>query len=437
MYKIYQMEFHMLYYVDPSIYLAAGRSFVERGDFWMHAVDPSFRLNWLVSWPVGFPVMIGLVHFVTGLDLFYAAKVIAYGSFIGSLCIVYRLWWGKNRPWLLMAAWAPFYVYLLWAPFSEQVYVVFLLLTVYGARRYTLKGEGGFWMFLGGVASFLIRYAGVAWVFVWLVLGLLEKERRKGFWLAGVGLGLIAVLYWLFNYFQQGVFAPTEKVMRVENWKLFWEGSTIFPRSTVWWFLWAAIGIYRIRSIIFRDKTTRLLFGVGLVHLAVFGLAIGLRRFVVTDFRQVLPFLLMVFLWVGRYLPWRWAAMVFGMFFLLWWQTIQVNKGRAVISYRVLADYLERTYAKLEGGSVVLGQYPPAFWVARYDICFVDPYAERYLEKWLSWRSANPMKEVYIEWWDVPPQVSERIGILRLDSCGRVHELLPCLQRLAEGKNPY
>ncbi|MGQ9863358.1 MAG: hypothetical protein ACUVRD_02590 [Bacteroidia bacterium] len=89
----------------------------------------TLRWVWFEMWPVGYPAIIGIASFLSGLEVFYAAKVIAYLSFIGSMCVVYRWWGGKERP--MMAVWPPFYVPLLWASYSEQVYHLLFLITLY------------------------------------------------------------------------------------------------------------------------------------------------------------------------------------------------------------------------------------------------------------------------------------------------------------------
>ncbi|MGQ9863357.1 MAG: hypothetical protein ACUVRD_02585 [Bacteroidia bacterium] len=40
-YTIYEIGVTEAYGIDPGMYLAGARSFVEHGDFWIHSMDPS------------------------------------------------------------------------------------------------------------------------------------------------------------------------------------------------------------------------------------------------------------------------------------------------------------------------------------------------------------------------------------------------------------
>ncbi|MGQ9863360.1 MAG: hypothetical protein ACUVRD_02600 [Bacteroidia bacterium] len=427
LFMIHKIEIHNSYLADPSLYLAAARALVERGDFWLPSESLSFELKWFSDWPVGFSVLIAFIHWLSGLDLFYAAKILVYISILATTYVVYRYWGGKNRPWLLVGLWPPFFWYLLWAPFSEQVYAFMLLITTLCTGWYLRKGKGLGLLFLGGVGSFLIRYVGIGWVGVWLVLGLWDKRARKGLWLASMGLSVLAMVYWAWNYFHKGLFTPMEKYVMEFDWRVFWQTSFFVPRSAIWWAFWGLVAVYFRRRWIFRDRMSWVFFLAMLGHIGVFLSGVLLGRFGQVEIRQSFPVILLLVLWVGRHLPWRWAAGVYMVMGVSLVKMLRDHNSYSLVSYEAFCREVENTYGRLDRGSIVVGQYVPAFWKGPYGVALVDPMQDP--ETWRRWQEISFSGPVYVEGVALAPEDVVFLGLGRIDSC-KFLGLVPCLRRV-------
>ncbi|MGQ9863355.1 MAG: hypothetical protein ACUVRD_02575 [Bacteroidia bacterium] len=406
---IYAVEVYAGYvWSDGPYYLAAAQNFLHLGQF----VLPQLG-EYIFEWPMGYPLGVVFLSRVTGLGVFYASKVGAAISVLLSVGLLYLLG-GKNRPWIFFAGWAPFYAAYLFSPHAEHLYIPLFLFLAWQTRRYVVTGKGWFFLALGGLMAFWVRYIGLAWVLAWGILGIIYPSRRWGLWLGAWVVGMVAVVS-----AYKGLF--TLQAKSDMSWATFWAQSRLFPRTAV---VWGAIALWAILRRRGKVGSWGWLWGIiALTHVGILLAAIGRGRGVGLDLRLSMPFFIPVLAWVGKVLPWKLSARLFLFLWIFSWGFAAYQKQKHTYEpYETYQKHVQEAYEKLDSGAVVVGLLPPALLVARYDLRYIDVEVHPV-------KSFPISKAVYVEW----SQIVQK-KILFFASPPACHSLGPCLERWMEGK---
>ena len=164
--------------------------------------------GWFAIWPIGYPVVVAATSAVTGLDGFWASKVISILCAFVMLIIFWRR--GKDAfPLLAFSIVNLAYLKITRSTLSEPLFMVLLVAIGFVVEGIvTTTKEGGIdWRratALWGlfVAVFLVRYVGFfvpAWVVVAVLLCRVERGALGTVAAAVVGAWIFDVSYWMMN----------------------------------------------------------------------------------------------------------------------------------------------------------------------------------------------------------------------------------------------
>ncbi|WP_247237269.1 hypothetical protein [Telluribacter sp. SYSU D00476] len=189
--------------IDSGYYLASAQYLLDGQG---HVYEEGGRLVWNGIFPLGYPLCIAIVAFLTQLPVLWASKLVNVLASAGLLLIVQRKW-GVNKA-LLMGALlllGPFVK--LWAhTWSEPLFLTLLFFWVY----YFFSDDRSIIIVLAlGLALMLVRYAGLFIVPLSAGMALywyLTHQRQRG--LQAAALSLLWALgfsgYLWLNYQQSG-----------------------------------------------------------------------------------------------------------------------------------------------------------------------------------------------------------------------------------------
>ncbi|SFD86349.1 hypothetical protein SAMN05216238_10513 [Lentibacillus persicus] len=185
--------------------------------------------TYFATWPVGYPVLIAIVSFVTGLGVFWAAKVV--NIIFLALCFVVLQRLFKERSAIVALLFSISTVsYLFVHTWSEVPFLFGLLWLVYGLARYieTEKPRYIVHLFFASLFLFLMRYIGLIGAGIVGLLGFYYLFRKKWrptllCWFSGSAVIMMAGVYLLINWVQTGKMTGVERVPKAETGAEFYE----------------------------------------------------------------------------------------------------------------------------------------------------------------------------------------------------------------------
>ncbi|SDL98576.1 hypothetical protein SAMN05421823_109206 [Catalinimonas alkaloidigena] len=195
------------YYLECAQNLLDGRGFLRTDAYPIPTPRDETRQVFFAAWPVGYPLMIAGLGWLTGLSLFWASKLLSAGC-IGGMLLLFRHI-DREHAWVLGLVFGTHTlldVYsFTWSevPFNFGILAFCLLLYrfVYGPGRAADLGLLG----LCSVFLFLCRYIGVVGVLVMGAVGVYsvwstQKAKGRQLLIVSVASGLLIALYLYMNY---------------------------------------------------------------------------------------------------------------------------------------------------------------------------------------------------------------------------------------------
>ncbi|GGK04743.1 hypothetical protein GCM10007063_28870 [Lentibacillus kapialis] len=185
--------------------------------------------TYFATWPIGYPVLITIVSFVTGFGVFWAAKVVNIICLALCFVLLQRLFKERSAIVALMFSISTI-SFLFVHTWSEVPFLFGFLWLVYGLVRYTETEKRGYivHLFLASLFLFLMRYIGLTGAGIVGLLGFYYLFRKKWrpmllCWFSGSVVILIAGVYLLINWVQTGEFTGVERVPKIETASEFYE----------------------------------------------------------------------------------------------------------------------------------------------------------------------------------------------------------------------
>lgn len=213
--------------VDSGYYLASATNILQGNG---HRYAENYRLVWNSIFPMGYPVVIALISFLSGLSVLWASKVVNVLA-SGVLLVLAWRWFNPNRAILLGCILLLGQFIKLWAhTWSEPLFLCLLLAWAY----YFFNFPTRYWpVFFLGMAIMLVRYAGVCIIPLSMVLGLTNMYKKRSTVAKyqiyySVGWSIFMVLYLGFNSMQNvGILGDD----RFKNPISLWDNSLAFAQG--------------------------------------------------------------------------------------------------------------------------------------------------------------------------------------------------------------
>lgn len=220
-----------MYYLQLAKSLLHGEGFDTRLGF--NAEGPNTQF--FATWPVGYPILITVVAWITTLNVFWASKVLACLIGGGILLICYQLF-GRTAWVYGLVLWFATFLELFSYSWSEVPFLMGLCVFVFALFEYDNNRNYSYLVLIGFtvIGLFLFRYIGG---FVFFVLGLLIVKdwirTRYVDWsliLACLLAGLVCCLYFYHNYLEVGYISGTTRPASNES---FWVLSRQLGEATL------------------------------------------------------------------------------------------------------------------------------------------------------------------------------------------------------------
>lgn len=201
---------------DSVDYLRLAKSLLEGKGFDTHlSLGGENNSDFFTTWPVGYPILIAIVAFITNLKVFWASKILSIIALTGILVIFYKLF--KEYAWiyaliLLNASFLEIFSYT----WSEVPFLFGLVLFLYGFNKYFNNQNWGLLLIIISILLlFLTRYiGGFGFIVIGIYLLYLFKNNKKiDYYLFSFTflIGLICCLYLYHNYLEVGYFSGTSR----------------------------------------------------------------------------------------------------------------------------------------------------------------------------------------------------------------------------------
>ncbi|MDC3416701.1 hypothetical protein [Aquibacillus salsiterrae] len=188
--------------------------------------------GYFATWPVGYPLLIAGVASISGMDVFWAAKLV--NSLLFGLCLILLERLFGNRAGLVafvffISTATEIFAYT----WSEVPFIFGLIWLVYGISRYMTMRRFIFavQMLFAAVFLFMARYIGLIGACIIGLIGFyyLFKREWKAMlvcWVTGIIPILFAAVYLSKNYLETGQFTGMERIPRPETSSEFWRMLT-------------------------------------------------------------------------------------------------------------------------------------------------------------------------------------------------------------------
>lgn len=207
---------------DSAHYLQMSKNFLAGDGMSTVNFIPDMS-TYQATWPVGYPVLIAGVSFVTGLSVFWASKVVNILVFALCLLLLQRLF--KEKASIVAMV---FFISTFTTDFaytwSEVPFFLGLIWLVFGIVRYveTNRYRYAVHMSLAAMFLFFMRYIGLIGAGIVGLVGFYYLFRKKWremltCWIAGTIPILVAGLYLVKNYIETGLMTGMERIPRAES----------------------------------------------------------------------------------------------------------------------------------------------------------------------------------------------------------------------------
>jgi hypothetical protein len=183
-------------------------------------------LEALGIWPLGFPIFVGTISFLSGTEVFLSARFLQ-ALFLILLVFLLKYKFGKNWTFYISLLATGMFLSTFLNTLAEAGFIVFglVFLLVLEERRTKLTK---FLLILLPLLIFSFRYIGI-FIFMFLAFYWLFIERSKRILSSAFVLGLYATVYFFFIYLQTGLYSGIERkggtVERIDLFKQFFAVS--------------------------------------------------------------------------------------------------------------------------------------------------------------------------------------------------------------------
>jgi len=179
--------------------------------------------TYFATWPIGYPVLIAIISFLTGLSVVWASKLV--NIICVGLCFVLlkRLFADRTLP-VVFVFFISTFTALFAYTWSEVPFLLGMLWLVFSIVRYieTNRMRYVFHLFFAAVFLFFMRYIGLIGAGIIGLVGFyyLFKKQWKPMltcWVTGTLTFVVAGIYLAINYFQTGLATGMERIPRKET----------------------------------------------------------------------------------------------------------------------------------------------------------------------------------------------------------------------------
>ncbi|WP_106496124.1 ArnT family glycosyltransferase [Lentibacillus sp. Marseille-P4043] len=348
--------------------------------------------TYFATWPIGYPALIAIASFVTGVGVFWAAKLVNI-LLLGLCFVLIKCLFKQRAPIVGMIFFISTFTTVFVYTWSEVPFIFGMIWLVYGIVNYVEanKIRYAFHMMFAALFLFFMRYIGLIGAGIVGLIGfyyLFSKQWRHMLtcWIAGSIPMLIAGIYLFYNYLQTGLLTGMERIPRAETASEFmimlWQGlvaefNTLATSSHV--YVAESIIILLVGLLLFvRPRHIRALFSLNRRQFLLPGmfLFVGLVYFIAIvymrwnahfdpfNFRLLGPATLMLWLffisWVTQLKQRDWARwrgfllLVLGIAFVM---NVGYNTYTSLLSpspdYADTVNKVQETYEEIPAGSII------------------------------------------------------------------------------------
>jgi hypothetical protein len=425
---------------DSTNYLSLAQNLINGNGY----IISSDRMQPFAVWPIGYPTLIAIVSYLTGLSVFWASKVLNI-FLIGLIFLLLRKYYKKDTYLIaLLFTWGS-YIYLYFYTWSESFFIFSLILFSVSVYEFIKaekpKIQNYIFIFLSALLLYFSRYIGAFGFGIVGLLGiffLVLNKNKKGLGLVVLSfLGLIIVVLNLYiNYKLTGYPTGMPRIKSPEtNLELFYElikalfYEIIIPFHSGGW---KAIFVFIIQVTVFligyklyglnnADIRLRNMFNdkylleiifivLGLIYLVIIVLMRWLFQFDTFNFRLLSPATILVYMGVlgvlikNKIFDNNWLKIymvVFSFFSLLYISISVLYKAYKKDTYLSHISKMEKEIKFIPLRSTVI--FPPKdLKYLRLDLNLYTPYYTPYYknkETWDSFKSrinCKGGKKIYI-----------------------------------------
>ncbi|MFC2947537.1 ArnT family glycosyltransferase [Virgibacillus sediminis] len=441
-YILIKAKYHPSGYVssDSAHYLQMAANLLEGNGMTTVDMVPGMS-TYFATWPIGYPVLIAIASLISGLNVFWASKLMNI-ILVGLCLLVLRNLFQEKAGTAGLVLFAGSFTGIFAYTWSEVPFLFGLLWLIYGLVRFVGTNHRRYAVHLLFAAIFLffMRYIGLIGAGMIGLLGFYYLYRREWqnmwlCWVTGTLPILIAGGYLLINYINAGLPTGMERVPRWESagefFTMLWEGILAELNYLSLWndeFLWVSIAVLVIGGLMFlRGREFKRLFtlpasslvlpGMFLFGAIVYYAAIIYMRWTAHfdpfNFRLLGPGTLMLMLaiiaWASQtgQRPWRrWRSffqVVFGAAFLvnIVWNSYTLVQEPSP-NYADTREQVKETYEQVEPGSIIAFENVHARYL-RTDLQYIKVHFQPYfaenesLEEFLNRITPNEAPAVLLE----------------------------------------
>lgn len=208
---------------DSFFYLKTATQLLRGEPLAVRMPNMGIDLEFNSLWPLGYPLSIALLGFLTRLPAWQAAVAVALCCMAGVALLLHRYW--KQQAWVLALVLCLQYKIFSFV-WSEGLFMLVELAYCHALYAAFRKPEIGWKQALGlvmlGFGLYFVRYAGFVAVLPPALLALFfffwKKDRRKAAVFSGVsaGVGMLIGAYFLLNHYLSGVAWGGERFVYTE-----------------------------------------------------------------------------------------------------------------------------------------------------------------------------------------------------------------------------
>ncbi|MGY0691321.1 hypothetical protein ACW2QC_00850 [Virgibacillus sp. FSP13] len=400
---------------DSAHYLQLAQNFLN-GDGMTTANYVNGMSTYFATWPVGYPVLIALMSFVSGLGVFWASKLVNILC-LGACFILIKRLFKKRAVLVSMLFFVSTFTNLFVYTWSEVPFLLGMLWLVFGLVRYVETNKIGYviHLLIASLFLFFMRYIGLIGAGIIGLVGFYYLFRKQWkpmiiCWATGSLTILIAGMYLVVNYLKTGQLTGMERIPRVETASEFmtmlWEGLTTefnlfsntshdFPTATIIVLLVGLVLFIRpkqVKALFQLRKDQLLLPGMFLFVGLVYFIAIVYMRwsayFDPFNFRLLGPATFMIWFFICSWIAqldkrnWvRWQDFLTIVLVIAFLHNIGFSSYEAMqstgLTYEETVEQVQQTYEEIPTGSIVaLEDYHARY--LRPDIQFIKVHFRPY-----------------------------------------------------------
>lgn len=179
--------------------------------------------TYFATWPIGYPLLIASISFVTGIGVVWASKIVNMICLLFCLILLERLF-GRRSVTVALVFFISTFTALFVYTWSEVPFLLGMLWLIFGLVRYIQTEKMGYvlHLFLAALFLFLMRYIGLIGGGIIGLVGFyyLFKKQWKPMltlWITGCLTFAVAGIYLAVNYFNTGLMTGMERIPRKET----------------------------------------------------------------------------------------------------------------------------------------------------------------------------------------------------------------------------